>query len=147
MGIAGTGGASGELGTGCDRAGEGSRNVRSVIDPELPLRSSCDPGGPLVDPATELPTDDVDPALRSVLLVWTSATDVGVVGRDRNAAAAAAEDRDAFEERFFKKACAAAVVAEALALDPLRGYEKRRVSYGFIGSVLRFLLLQSLFPG
>lgn len=100
LGIAGTGGASGALGTGCDgcvRIGEGSRNVRSVIDPELPLRSSCDPGGPLVDPATELPTDDVDPALRSVRLVWTSATEVGVVGRDRNAADAAAADKDAFE--------------------------------------------------
>jgi hypothetical protein len=106
FGIAGTGGASGALGTGCDcagdRAGDGSRNVRSVIDPTLPLRSSCD--GPLDDPATELPMDDVDPALRSVRLVWTSATDVGVVGRDRNAAAAAEDDNEAFEDRFFRKA-------------------------------------------
>lgn len=127
LGIAGTGGASGALGTGCegcDRIGDGSRNVRSVIDPELPLRSSCDPGGPLVDPAAELPTDDVDPALRSVRFVWTSATEVGVVGSDRKAAAAAADDKDAFDDRFFRKAWAAAVVAEALALDPLSdGFE------------------------
>jgi hypothetical protein len=117
FGIAGTGGASAALGTG--RAGEGSRNVRSDIDPELPLRSSCDPGGPLVDP-TELPIEEVEPLLRSVLFVTTSATEVGVVGRAFRAAAAAAEESEAVEGRFFRKAWAAADVAEGLALDALR---------------------------
>jgi len=40
LGITGTGGASIALGTGDDRDGDGSRNVRSDIDPELPLRCS-----------------------------------------------------------------------------------------------------------
>lgn len=62
-GIAGTGGASTALGT-C-RAGEGSRNVRSDIDPLLPLRSSSVLGFP----PTELPIDDVEPDLRIVLFV------------------------------------------------------------------------------
>lgn len=120
FGIAGTGGASGALGTACD--GDGSRNVRSVIDPELPFRCNVGLGPLCTDPAAELPIEDAEPDLRRVLFVWTSATDVGVVGRDRRAAPAAAEARDAFEAWFFKKACAAAVVAEGLALDPLRGY-------------------------
>lgn len=120
LGIAGTGGASTALGTGCE--GDGSRNVRSDMDEELPLRSSCDPGGPLDDPATELPTDDVDPLLRRVRLVCTSATLVGVVGRDRNAVAAAADERDALEAWFFRKACAAAAVAEGLGFVPSRSY-------------------------
>jgi hypothetical protein len=98
LGIEGTGGASAALGTGCDRDGEGSLKVLSDIDPELPLRSSCDPKVPRADPAFELPIEDVEPVLRSILLVWTSATDVGVVGKDRNAAAAAADDSDAFED-------------------------------------------------
>lgn len=120
LGMAGTGGASAALGT--PREGEGSRNVRSVIEEELPLLSSCGLGCPFVDPATELPTDDVEPLLRIVRFVCTSATLVGVVGLDRRAAAAAADDKDAFEAWFFKKACAAAVAAEALAVVPFRGY-------------------------
>jgi len=60
LGIAGTGGASGALGT--PLAGEGSRNVRSDIDPLLPRRSRS--GRP-----TELPTDDVEPDLRSIRFV------------------------------------------------------------------------------
>lgn len=70
FGIIGTGGAFGALGTGAEALdGEGSRNVRSVIEPELPLRTNCDPGGPRPDDATELPTEDVDPALLIVLFV------------------------------------------------------------------------------
>ena len=65
--------------------------------------------------------EDVDPLLRRFLFVWTLATEVGVVGRDRRAAPAAADARAALEAWFFKKACAAAVAAEGLALDPLRG--------------------------
>lgn len=63
FGIAGTGGASGALGTPLD--GEGSRNVRSDIDPLLPRRSR----GGRDDPATELPTDDVEPDLRIIRFV------------------------------------------------------------------------------
>lgn len=120
LGMAGTGGASAALGTGCE--GEGSRNVRSLIDEELPLLSSCGRDCPFVDPATELPTDDCELLLRIVRLVCTSATLVGVVGLDRSAAAAAAFERDALEAWFFKKACAAAVAADALAFVPFRGY-------------------------
>jgi hypothetical protein len=118
LGIAGTGGASIALGTGDDRDGEESRNVRSDIDPELPLRCSWD------DPATELPADEFEPCLRRVLFVCTSATDVGVVGLDRNAVAAAAEESDALEAWFFRNAWAAADVAEGLALVPLSGYNQ-----------------------
>ena len=119
FGIDGTGGASAALGTA--RAGEGSLKVRSDIDPLLPRRSRECPGGPLADPATELPIDEVEPDLRSILLVWTSPTDIGLVGRARNAAAAAAADSDALETWFFKKAEAAAVAALALAVEEFKG--------------------------
>lgn len=109
LGIEGTGGASAALGTG--RAGEGSRKVRSDIDPLLPRRWRFCP--PPLDPATELPIEEVEPVLWSILLVWTSPTDTGVVGRDRNAAAAAAEESDALEAWFFRKADTAAVAALA----------------------------------
>jgi hypothetical protein len=66
--------------------------------------------------------EDVEPDLLIVRFVCTSATEVGVVGRDRKAAAAAADDREALDDRFFRKAWAAAVVAEGFALDPLRDY-------------------------
>jgi len=46
---------------------------------------------------------------------------MGVVGLDRNAVAAAAEDREALETWFLRKAWAAAVAAEGLALDPFNG--------------------------
>ena len=66
FGMAGTGGASGALGTGCSGLfGDGSRNVLSVIDPELPLR--CNWGR--VDPATELPTEDTEADLFIVRFV------------------------------------------------------------------------------
>jgi hypothetical protein len=64
--------------------------------------------------------DEAEPLLRRVLFVCTSATEVGAVGRAFRAAAAAAAESDAFEDRSFQKAWAAAVVAEGLALDPLR---------------------------
>lgn len=63
LGSEGTGGASTALGT--PRAGDGSRNVRSDIDPLLPRRSRVG----LTDPATELPIDDCEPDLRSILFV------------------------------------------------------------------------------
>lgn len=115
LGIAGTGGASGALGTGCSLDGEDSLKVLSLIEAELARRSSD--GRPPAEPVAELATEEVEPALRRVLLVCTSATDVGVVGRALRAAAAAAEERAALEVWLERKACAAAVAAEALAFD------------------------------
>lgn len=43
------------------------------------------------------------------------------MGRDRNAVAAAAEESEALDAWFFRKAWAAADAAEGLAVDPLRG--------------------------
>lgn len=122
LGMAGTGGASVALGTCCDRAGEEVRKVRSDIDPELPLLSNWDPGGPLVVDPVELPIEEVDPDLRRVLFVCTSATEVGVIGRALRAAAAAAEEREALETRFLRKAWAAALAAEGSVLDALRAW-------------------------
>lgn len=119
FGIDGTGGASGALGT--PRAGEGSRKVRSDIDPLLPRRSREVPRVPFADPAIELAIDEFDPALRSILLVWTSPTDTGLVGRARNAAAAAAAERDALDAWFFRNAEAAAVAALASAVEAFKG--------------------------
>lgn len=119
FGIAGTGGALSKLCCAEPLFGDGSRNVRSVIDPELPRRSSWAPGGPRTCPVTELPIEEFELVLRIVLFVWTSATDVGVIGLDRNAAAAAAADNDAFEAWLLRKAEAAAVCAEALIRAPL----------------------------
>ena len=48
--------------------------------------------------------DEVEPVLRSVLFVCTSATEVGEVGLALRAAAAAAEESDAFDFWFFRKA-------------------------------------------
>jgi len=118
LGMAGTGGALSKLGRADALLGDGSRKVRSVIEPELPLRSSSAPGGPLVDPETELPIEEFELVLRIVLFVWTSATDVGVVGRARNAAAAAAADKEAFDAWGLRKANAAAACADAFALGP-----------------------------
>ena len=61
-----------------------------------------------------LPLDDVEPCRCIMRLVWTSLTGVGVVVWERSAAAAAAEERLAFEMRFARKACAAAVAAAAV---------------------------------
>jgi hypothetical protein len=119
--MVGTGGASGALGTCLVGDADESRKVRSVIDPELDFR--CRVGLELfaIDPATELDTEETDAFLRRFLLVWTSATDVGVVGLDRRAVAAAADEREALEVWLFKKAWTAAEAAFGLALDPLRG--------------------------
>jgi hypothetical protein len=54
-------------------------------------------------------------------LVWTSPTDTGVVGRARNAAAAAAADSDALEAWFLRNAEAAAVAALVLAVEEFKG--------------------------
>jgi hypothetical protein len=128
FGMAGTGGASSKLGRADPRFGDGSRNVRSVIEPELPLRSSWAPGCPRTDPVAELPIEEFELALRIVLFVWTSATDVGVVGRARNAAAAAAADKEALDAWGLRKANAAAACAEAFTLGPLPKDCKSKVS-------------------
>ena len=47
--------------------------------------------------------EETEPFLRRVLFVSTSATFVGVVGLALRAAAAAAAEREAFEDRFFRK--------------------------------------------
>ena len=65
--------------------------------------------------------DEFELALRMVLFVCTSATEVGLVGRDRRAAAAAAEDKETFELRWERKAWAAADVAEGFASAGLSG--------------------------
>ncbi|KFY09571.1 hypothetical protein V492_05430 [Pseudogymnoascus sp. VKM F-4246] len=64
---------------------------------------------------TELALEEPEFSLRSVRFVWTSATLVGDVGRDRSAAAAAAADNVALDLLRARNAWAAAVVAEGSA--------------------------------
>ena len=68
--------------------------------------------------------EEVEPVLLRVLLVCTSATEVGVVGRDLSAAAAAAEERDTLEAWFLRKAEVAAVAAAGFTLAPFIGYRE-----------------------
>lgn len=112
----GTGGASRAAGLAAPRFGDCSRNVpiRSVMEPELSLRSSIELGRPFTDALRELETD----ARRCVRLVCTSATFVGVVGRDLSAAPAAAAARFALDFWAVKAKAAADVAAES-APDPL----------------------------
>ena len=94
------------------RAGDGDLNVRSVIEP--PLFVLCKPPRPPLapPPATlPLPVELADPRL-IMRLVCMLPTGSGVVVCDRNAAAAAAEERAAFDMDFPKKACVAAAAAE-----------------------------------
>lgn len=87
----------------CDdagRPGEGSLNVRSVIDPLLVLRKSPGRSG-------ALPFDVVDPRL-CMRFVCICPTGAGLVVRERRAAAAAAAERSPLEARFARKACVAA---------------------------------------
>ena len=115
--MAGTGGAS--CGVDCNRAGDGSRNDRSDMDPAEPLRSNPDPGRPVSIPTAE-PCEDTEAARLIVLFVCTSATDVAVVGWLCRAAPAAAVARLALETCFLKVRRAAAMASE-FAVDPLRG--------------------------
>lgn len=62
-----------------------------------------------------VPVEAMDALRRIVRFVWTSAIRVGVIGRARRAAAAAAADREGFESWRLKTA-AAAVVAAVVAL-------------------------------
>lgn len=88
------------------RAGDGARNERSVMDPELECRRRA---GRCWLP---LPCDDME-ALRTIRFVTVSATGVGVVVWVRRAAAAAAEDRAPLDSRSRRKAFVAASEAEA----------------------------------
>lgn len=108
-GSAGTGGAS----SSCmiDEFlpfGEGSLNVRSVIEPELFFR--CNSAGR----ALTLPVEETDPCRCTMRFVCISPTGVGVVVWERSAAAAAALESCVFEALLARKACAAAVEAAAL---------------------------------
>lgn len=116
VGRLGTGGASRGLGAGL-RPGDGDRNVRSIIEPTL---------GVLVSSRRRLPSrpgaDERDGLRRKALLDCTSDTIVGLIGRARRAAAAAAEERDGvwlFSPR--ANAEAAAVAALALAVSFVKG--------------------------
>lgn len=64
----------------------------------------------------ELPTDDTEGLRRIVRFVWTSATLVGVCGRARSAAAAAADDKALFGFWLPDAIKAAAAAVEALGL-------------------------------
>ncbi len=58
---------------------------------------------------------------RIVRFVWTSATLVGVIGRARRAAAAAAADSEGLLSRFLLKTAAAAVAALGLTVAAVSG--------------------------
>lgn len=68
--------------------------------------------------------DDTDGLRRIALLDWTSATFVGLVGLAFNAAAAAADDREAFEP-LRTNADAAAVAALGSAVSLVSGCDER----------------------
>lgn len=118
-GMVGTGGASSAvIGVRC---GDGERNVRSVM--ELWLGDLC---MPLL--VSWLPCDDTEALRLCVRFVCTSATLMGVVGRDRNAAAAAAaEEREELDARR-ANAEAAAVAAFGFAVAAVSGWNCKRVS-------------------
>ncbi len=101
--------------------------MRSVILPELPRLSRA--GGrrstPL-GPAGALPIEEIEELRRMVRFVCTSLTLVGVCGRARSAAAAAAEESDllGFCLEADMKADAAAVAALGFTVAGVRGYGK-----------------------
>lgn len=100
------------------------RKVRSVIDPEEPCLLSAGVGRPFTGLGCESRAlDEVEALLRAVRFVWTSATLVGVVGRARSAAAAAAAlSEPALESRGTpEKAADAADAAEGLAVEAFSG--------------------------
>jgi hypothetical protein len=85
----------------------------------------------------ELPADDVEPALRKVLFVCTSATEVGLMGRALRAAAAAADESEELEAWFLMNTDVAAMVAAGFAVWPLRGcYESHQRVFLMMRSTL-----------
>ena len=96
--------------------------MRSDMLLELRLLSSCDgrrvrPVRPPAPPVA-LPVEEMEALRRRERFVWTSATLVGVCGRARRAAAAAADERDlgGFCFAADMKADAAAVAAFGFAV-------------------------------
>lgn len=88
--------------------------MRSVIDPEEGCLLRLGPrSGELYW------LEEADAERRKVRLVWTWATLVGVAGRARKAAAAAAALRDGEVSR--RKAVKAAVAADGETVEALRG--------------------------
>lgn len=115
FGMLGSGGTSWLPGAAL-RAGDGERNVRSVMEPELGVRrSSCLPLSRVV-----LLADDTDALLLTARFDCTWDTFVGVVGRALRAAAAAADDNELDGSRRMK-AEAAAVAALGLAVSLVKG--------------------------
>lgn len=100
--------------------GEGSRNVRSVMEPELPC---------LCKVGLALPFDETEPDRWALRFVGNCPTGVGVVGRERRAAAAAAFDKLALEARLLRKAWTAAVEAAAVGVV-LAGWTALTISHG-----------------
>lgn len=94
--------------------------------PELPLLPSL---GccvlPLAAAEAALPIEDIDGLRRDVRFVWTWETLVGVCGRARSAAAAAADDRALFGFGLLEAIKAAAAAVEAL------GFAVSLVSCGY----------------
>ncbi len=115
-GMFGTGGTLRSLGIGLRPPGDGDRKVRSIMEPTLGVRRSWLPGERSLPPGMEA----TEGLLRTARLDWTSATLVGVMGRARNAAAAAADDSEALEPRRMN-AEAAAVAALGSAVSLVRG--------------------------
>lgn len=114
LGRLGTGGTWPSRRAG-ERCGDGERKVRSIMEPTLGLLWRSHTGS-----LSRLACDDADGLLRWARLVCTSATLVGVCGRARRAAAAAADESEALESRRIK-ADAAAVAALGLAVSLVRG--------------------------
>jgi hypothetical protein len=106
-GILGTGGASSSGPPTGLWLGDGARNDRSAMEPELECRRSP---GPCWLP---LPADEVDP-LRIIRFVTISPTRVGGAGCVRSAAAAAVEESEPLDWRSLMKAWLAAREAAAL---------------------------------
>lgn len=107
--LSGTGGTGGALGSaGLPLPGDGERNVRSVMEPELDWRRRG-PGGGL----ELLPFDETE--LRRIMrFVTVSPTETGVATCVRRAAAAAALERLGLDSRSLTKALVAASDADAL---------------------------------
>lgn len=110
-GMSGRGGVSTASGRdNClEGEGEGVLNDLSVIDPAL--FCLCRP--PLDRPRAEPERAPREACLWIIRFVWTWSTGVGVGDRVLRAVAAAEADRFACEARLFRKACVAAIWAEA----------------------------------
>jgi hypothetical protein len=118
--MTGTGGCGWAIGVGSP-CGDGVRNVRSAMLPELPLLSNLKFG--------PLPDEDIEELRRMVRLVCTSATLVGDNGRARRAAAAAADDSARFGFWLLDAMKAAAAAVEAalgLAVLTASGYNAKK---------------------